>query len=230
MANLLQAAIPWPPPPQVGQATGFASSQDRESSGLVLASRGAPAVERVSRLPASALPESRSLIKWEEPLEPVNLATLAVQRSEKWTTHATCHLLGEIAEGIHCEVAGFLEGTSQYAGVRFPLAAPCMLRMDLTLRQPENILAVYLDGHDAQGERVLRWQWILADGKPPGEERTTYVLKAGLPSSPFQPSGVTQPANVTELHVFVKIRPGTACGLILHRLDAARSRAAAPAG
>jgi SAM-dependent methyltransferase len=145
-----------------------------------------------------------------EPWRPVSLAIPTDGPPSRWCRGTTVHV--STSEGVlRCEVVGSDAEGLQYGGVRIPLARPARLRLDLELLDPENIEVLYLAGESARRARCLRWHW-----NRPSAGRRTVELTAGQPSGLFIADEPTLVDDVADLHVFVRIRPGTRTTFLLH--------------
>jgi hypothetical protein len=121
-------------------------------------------------------------------------------------------------EGLRCEIVGLPEGAGgQYGGVKFRARPFQALGLEVTFLNPENIEAVYLDGCRASGDRVVRWQWQVTDERRPAGSRAVYLFVPGMPSGYFVPAERCDTAAVEEVEFFVRIRPSSQAGFVVHR-------------
>ncbi|MFH1746133.1 MAG: glycosyltransferase family 39 protein [Planctomycetota bacterium] len=129
--------------------------------------------------------------------------------------------LSASSAGLRCE----LQGTAaqyqyQFGGIHLPADGMVVLHMGITWFNPENIEAIFVEGHEEQGAVCQRWQWRVRDSTP-GVLRTphaTYVLIPGQQSGDFHPLVNNPEARVARMHITVRIRPNTHSGFILHSL------------
>ena len=90
------------------------------------------------------------------------------------------------------------------------------MRLELSFRQPENILRVYVDGYDRESQRVLRWEWQPTPATPLPAARRMLVLIPGGRTAGFRPKESAAAEHVSEIHVFARIKPDTRAGFTLH--------------
>ncbi|MFQ5805055.1 MAG: ArnT family glycosyltransferase [Phycisphaerae bacterium] len=142
-------------------------------------------------------------------------------QSGRWTRGGAAVRLALEDYGLRCEVTGSdNKSVSQYGGIEFPAVSPKAIRLDLTWINPESIFGVFLYGYDASGGRQALWSWDFEADTRPAEVRAVYTLVPGRPSAHFVVR--EGDANIlTDIHVFVRVRPNTKAGFIVHKLEIA---------
>ena len=149
--------------------------------------------------------------------EPVALDGPSSRLRTPWTLRATSEIEHR-GDGLRCRVTGAGDRSAgQYGGLSLPVDAPGSIRLSLELLEPENIMAVYVDGENPQRCRVMRWVWT-----EPGATATTpktFELVPGKSASPLEVETSIYPQLCSHLHVFIRVRPGARAGFIVHAVD-----------
>jgi len=159
---------------------------------------------------ASPSPPTSTLVSLDEP--PTCYAT-------HWNLRTTVALT-RTPDGLKCEVAPGQDASgSQYGGVSLPVAGLWALRLRLTFLNPQGIAAVFVDGCDAAGQTLLRWEWRVSASASPNPAPQSYVLVPGAPCGPFSAKQCARPEKVERLHVFLRLVPGLHAGFVLHAAD-----------
>ena len=124
--------------------------------------------------------------------------------------------------GLRCEIVGGPDSSGgQYGGVKFAARAPQALRLDLTLLYPDNIEAVYVEGYGDSNQRCIGWMWLPDVQKRLPHDRMTCCLLPGEPTQHFVPRAEMNMEAVKEIHLFLRVSPGSEAGFILHKAEIA---------
>jgi 2-polyprenyl-3-methyl-5-hydroxy-6-metoxy-1,4-benzoquinol methylase len=181
----------------------------------------------VSRLPSLLWPGPRSRPVHSFSDLPTNRSAASYRRSGDTAQVA----LDPRRIGLRCSASvpedAEAPGT---AGVRLAIARPLLLRLELSVKPPEGVLAVYVTGHDRTGRRRLQWRWG-GSGRRPSGRRMTHVLKQGRRSRMFAAKRGGDPADVEWVEVWMELEPGARASLMLHRaayVGAGEERSAIP--
>jgi hypothetical protein len=125
-----------------------------------------------------------------------------------WSQTSQNVTLSREAEGVRCRiVAGSDEGHGRYGGIRIRLQPFDALRFEASLSQPENVMALLVDGYDAKRRRVARWTNRPDDWYPLPTDKSVFTLAPGQISGRFVPEGDTRIQRITELHFFARGAP-----------------------
>jgi hypothetical protein len=111
--------------------------------------------------------------------------------------------------------------------VRFNAAGLRALRFTAAFRNPENIRVVYVDAYGAGRRRVARGLWRARGHARPGVEPELFVLVPGEPTAFFRSEGYADQA-IAEIHVFIRVTPGTEAGFVLRDVAVATGPATQP--
>ena len=123
---------------------------------------------------------------------------------------------------LHCEIVGRADrGKGQYGGIRIPVTRPRAFKLKLSFEQPRNISAVIVEGCDSNGQRLLSWAWRVAEKYPVPSEPEYFAFVPGESTARFNVIETSAPEAVTELHVYVRIRPGSTTAIRLHKAEVA---------
>lgn len=131
--------------------------------------------------------------------------------------------LSGIDDGLLCRVAaGEVDSTG---GVRFPAEGAQKFRVEMTLPDPGQTHAVFIQGVDQ--ERRWRWQWAWQFGPacPGTSDRVTYTFVPGQPVGYFEAKTRPDAGDVVELHIFLRLKPGRKASFVLHKVEIGRPRA-----
>lgn len=125
-------------------------------------------------------------------------------------------------QGIKCQVRGTSGGQGgQYGGIKFAVSRPRALRLTLSFVNPQNIQYVYVDGYGHDPKKALvRWTWDTSLQALPSDA-AAYTLLPKQGSGGFSSTWVTNMGGVKEFHVFIKIKPGTEAGFVVHKAEVA---------
>lgn len=120
------------------------------------------------------------------------------------------------ARGLRCDIVGDPNSQAhQYGGFQLPVDGLSGLRFELGLIDPQNIVGVWVDGLNADGARVLRWEWVLSAGCPRYDISRAHTLWPGQGDGCFEAGLTGDGTAVRAVHVFARIKPGTEAGLLL---------------
>ncbi|MBN1346278.1 MAG: hypothetical protein JXQ73_26560 [Phycisphaerae bacterium] len=162
------------------------------------------------------------------PFESVRFDKPATSYRSNWVGRSQqVRIKPEGERGLRCEIVGGPDASQHhYGGVRFPTPPFGALRLDMTFMFPENIEAVWLDGHDDAGDRVLRWKWrpTIRD-RAQMTKRAFYTVRGGQSGRYFvaEHADATRPA--TSVNLFLQLhRPDRRAGFVLHGADVAPPR------
>lgn len=114
-----------------------------------------------------------------------------------------------------------------YAGLRFAAGPLEAVRLDMSIRRPQELETLFVDAVDASEERVARWQWSFRQ-RMPGSGRLTLLLTAA--SDP--PISATISGDLTSaaaLDVFVKVRNARSADFTVHSVELFAPSASQPA-
>jgi SAM-dependent methyltransferase len=98
-------------------------------------------------------------------------------------------------------------------GVSLATKEPSIVRLQLSLLNPEQIDAVTVAGYDRAGLEKLRWEW---SGTLSGD-RLTHVLKSGASGRRFDGRPEDDPTDVERVELTLRVRKGCTAGFMLHR-------------
>lgn len=144
----------------------------------------------------------------------------ASQYAGRWQQRTRSVALSLAGDGLHCEIVGMPDSSGgQYGGIKFPAAPFRALSLEVTFLQPENIEAVYVDACRASGVCALRWEWRVTGERWPSARRSSYLLVPGMPSGHFVPAEQCDSAPVEDIELFIRIRPGSQAGFVLHKAE-----------
>lgn len=181
--------------------------------------KGTPAAEAPSGMFATRT--SRTCDRAARRFEPVSFADSTTGHKSHWKYRTRSVTVNHA--GLSCDVqGGDDDGKGQYGGIKFHVQSAKALRLVLSLDNPQNIQQVLVDGYDAAKRRVIRWTW-----RPSGilDRRIGPIeclLDPRRAASPFVLTDGADLDRVHEVHVFVRIHPGTRVGLLLHQAETAR--------
>jgi hypothetical protein len=111
-----------------------------------------------------------------------------------------------------------------YGGVRFPCPPKTDgLLLQMSFDNPRDIRTVYVDGHNTAGERIARWTWTSRQPHVLRKEGPyPFLLVTGRDFGPFV-CDLTGPLDrVREVHVFIRMKPGTEAGFLLQSVEFGR--------
>ncbi len=149
-----------------------------------------------------------------------------------WWNHRTHRVHAErAADGVRCRVWGAAAGEGgQYGGLRFETPGARGARLDLSLEHPSHIISVHVAGYSAGARRpVVHWVWKSRGGVLPAG-RQCLTLVPGQPAPPFEEQPGGRDGRMDEVHVFIRIVPGTEAGFTLHRAEVASALERQPSG
>lgn len=154
---------------------------------------------------------------------PVRFSARVDAHRSHWDYRARRVELSRAEDGLKCWVEGGPDSSAgQYGGICFPADSPAAIRLDLTVLAPENIVSVHVAGYDTRGmEPAVQWVWKRRPQAPVSGRRQTHVLVPGRPGAFFVPYGAVQACPVRQIHLFVRIDPGSRAGFVLHRAELA---------
>lgn len=136
-----------------------------------------------------------------------------------WWKHRTERVeVAEAGTGLQCTIVGSSDDSAgQYGGVKFAAKAPRGVRLDLSILNPEHVLSVHVAGYaDRRSAAAVQWVWRAKRDTPIPPARREHTLVPGVRSRHFVPHGDANSEAVNELHVFLRISPGSNAGFILH--------------
>ncbi len=139
------------------------------------------------------------------------------RHTSPWSKRAGARVMRE-ADGLRCFApATPKQETGVYAGLRFVAGPLELLRIELTLRRPDELDALIIDACDADEQRIGRWQWRF-EQHPPGSGRTALFLSAadGTPAKPTIDGDLSRTAT---LDVFVRLKEERSADFTVHRID-----------
>jgi SAM-dependent methyltransferase len=119
-----------------------------------------------------------------------------------------------------CRVVGGPDaGQGQYGGLRFAAIKPRCVLLEITFQNPENILAVCVDGNDRRRKRLARWQWRISpkqtlDGRP-----RFFIFQFGRDCGPFRWVADAAKGVISDIELFIRVRPETSAGFTLHHAE-----------
>lgn len=159
--------------------------------------------------------------------EPVELSFSPRQLKTRWNQRAECTIEAD-GEALRCTVVASERGRKgHYGGLRLPVRTPLGLRIDIEFVDPQNIEAVYVDAYSLWRSRALRWLWRASThNEKPSLERESFELAPGQRWGPFAAIDPVYPEMARDIHLFVRVRPGTSAGFVLHRLEVASASSA----
>jgi len=180
------------------------SHADGETRSAGAAGRAARGGRSAAKAPGA--PTRGMAVKFADPLE---------GHVSRWHARATTVLTRE-GSGVRCSIVGGTDTSAgQYGGVRFPVDRFQGVRLDVTFQGAEAIRAMYVDGYDASGRRVMRWEWQVGHTGAPGR-RETHTFVPGRAAGLFRWIAGEDPAAVKEVDLFLLIAPGGRAGFVLH--------------
>lgn len=199
---------------------------------LVAASPSETPPERLRPLLASVAPLSRVQRRFaralpEAPRTGYSVRQVTVDATQDFSRpgdHPQRVRLDHRRIGAFCEVES---GSAEEAegGLRLPVQAPGVLRLQLSCLTPDAFERVVVIGLDAESRPCLRWIW---DGTSISSEPLTHLLRPGRPSQHFRVDLDGDPASVVAVDVVIRARAATTARLRMHR--AAYFQVAPPAG
>ena len=116
--------------------------------------------------------------------------------------------------GVTCRVRAADDAVTE-GGVRLPIPAPGLLRLDLTCMDPDAIEEIVVAGIAADGAEPVSWSWNAGRRDVDGA-RITHALRPGESSGRFSHRGGDSSA-VVAVDVAVRVRPGRTASFRLHR-------------
>ncbi len=102
-----------------------------------------------------------------------------------------------------------------YGGVRFDAPRPRAIRFTVAFRNPENIKAVFVEGHTDTNSRAARWEWRSRGTVRPAAKPETFVLVHDEPAGFFRPVDDARPDLIAGVDIFIQVAPGREAGFIL---------------
>jgi hypothetical protein len=124
--------------------------------------------------------------------------------------------------GLRCDVRAAADPKSRnYGGVRIPASQMEALRLELSFVNPQAILYVYVDVYDERRRRLGRWRWVVRKNTLPPVEPATYAFVSGEPVAFFEMIEDNVDRPIDSLHVFLRVRPGTEAGFVVHQAELA---------
>jgi SAM-dependent methyltransferase len=201
------------------RAAGAAERLSTGVRGMALRARDAVALwkRRGVSLPRAFAPPPPAVVMQPRALAPVSLDVPAAELTSHWSRRTQTSVT-PTGTGLRCDVvAGGDSGPGNYGGVRLPIAQPGRLRLDLELVGIEHIESVYIDGEDVRRRRRVRWRW--AHPSPSRAARAVFELEAGVDGTTFLAAAPTEPAEATELHIFIRVAAGQRAAFVLHGIE-----------
>jgi hypothetical protein len=124
-------------------------------------------------------------------------------------------------DALRCAATAGTDAEGEHlGGVRLKVSSLAALRLTLGLVDPQYVQAVIVEGHDAAGKRVARWEWR-PDGEDVPDVPVTYLLLPGRSDERFHAELTGDPADVRSVEVLIRVAPGKPAGFVLHAVQAA---------